>query len=350
MKEARHLAQLNVGRLRAEPGDPAVAEFMGALDRVNGIGKRSPGFVWMMEGSGEPGTGNTDAKIDGDPRHVFNLTVWTDVESLEHFVWNTVHRQFYRRRKAWFEVLDEPHFRHVVGAGRASAVPARGAREAGPPAARRPLRRGFRLGLARSRAALETASMCRAGRLVSGRYCISTGVPASLRHPGPRAGSQRMVGAMERNQPLPALALALVLAAGAGIGGAARASTPLAEDEHVTRSLLAAAVGDKSPAGMPHDLGAGVHRAAGGVGIAPLCTLEGAQRGRYRGLPRRSRRGTAPAAPARRIPGRTRRPRGRRGELLPVGARRDRAELAGRPTLARGLNAPQNDGIRRADA
>jgi len=54
-----------------------------------------------------------------------------------------------------------------------------------------------------------------------------------------------MVGAMERNQPLPALALALVLAAGAGIGGAARASTPLAEDEHVTRSLLAAAVGDK---------------------------------------------------------------------------------------------------------
>lgn len=110
MTEARHLAQLNVGRLRAEPGDPAVAEFMGALDRVNGIGKRSPGFVWMMEGSGEPGTGNTDAKIDGDPRYVFNLTVWTDVESLENFVWNTVHRQFYRRRQAWFEVLGEPHF------------------------------------------------------------------------------------------------------------------------------------------------------------------------------------------------------------------------------------------------
>jgi len=81
----RHLAQLNIGRLVADTDDPRVAEFMGALDRVNGLGKRMPGFVWMMEGSGEPGTGNTDAKIDGDPRFVSNLTVWQDVASLEIF-------------------------------------------------------------------------------------------------------------------------------------------------------------------------------------------------------------------------------------------------------------------------
>ena len=68
MTGARHLAQLNVGRLVAETDDPRVAEFMAALDRVNGLGKRMPGFVWMMEGSGEPGTGNTETKIDGDPR------------------------------------------------------------------------------------------------------------------------------------------------------------------------------------------------------------------------------------------------------------------------------------------
>ena len=105
-----HLAQLNIGRLVAEPGDPRVAEFMGALDRINGVGKRSPGFIWMMEGSGEPGTGNTETKIGGDPRFVANLTVWQDVASLEAFVWNTVHRQFYARRAEWFEVLGEMHF------------------------------------------------------------------------------------------------------------------------------------------------------------------------------------------------------------------------------------------------
>jgi hypothetical protein len=107
---AMHLAELNVGRLLAPTDDPRVAEFMAALDRVNGMGKRMPGFVWMMEGSGEPGTGNTEAKIGGDPQYVSNLTVWESVETLENFVWNTVHRAFYERRQEWFEVLGKMHF------------------------------------------------------------------------------------------------------------------------------------------------------------------------------------------------------------------------------------------------
>lgn len=61
-----HLAEMNIDRLVAPTDDPRVAEFMGALDRVNGLSKRMPGFVWMMEGSGEPGTGNTGTKLDGD--------------------------------------------------------------------------------------------------------------------------------------------------------------------------------------------------------------------------------------------------------------------------------------------
>lgn len=108
--EGFHLAELNIGRLLAPTDDPRVAEFMAALDRVNGMGKRMPGFVWMMEGSGEPGIGNTDAKIGGDPQFVSNLTVWENVETLENFVWNTVHRAFYERRAEWFEVLGEMHF------------------------------------------------------------------------------------------------------------------------------------------------------------------------------------------------------------------------------------------------
>jgi len=106
----RHLSQLNIGRLVAPTDDPRVAEFMGALDRVNGIGKRSPGFVWMMEGSGEPGTGNTENNIGDDPQFVANLTVWESLADLEHFVWNTVHRQFLERRANWFEALAAQHF------------------------------------------------------------------------------------------------------------------------------------------------------------------------------------------------------------------------------------------------
>ena len=110
MVEDRRLAELNIGRLLAPTDDPRVAEFMGALDRINGLGKRMPGFVWMMEGSGKPGTGNTETFVGDDPQSVTNLTVWESVTTLEQFVWNTVHRQFYERRKEWFEILGKMHF------------------------------------------------------------------------------------------------------------------------------------------------------------------------------------------------------------------------------------------------
>ncbi len=105
-----HLAQINIGRLIAEPGHPSVAPFIAAIDRINALGERSPGFVWRMQGSGEPNTGNTEAAIGGDPRVIANLTVWTDVASLAQFAYNTVHRQFYERRGQWFAVMDRPHF------------------------------------------------------------------------------------------------------------------------------------------------------------------------------------------------------------------------------------------------
>jgi heme-degrading monooxygenase HmoA len=105
-----HLAEINIGRLLAPPGDPRVAAFMEALARVNGLGKRMPGFVWMMEDAAGAPTGNTGSRIEGDPRFVFNLTVWDSLPALETFVWQTVHRQFYDRRAEWFEVLGTQHF------------------------------------------------------------------------------------------------------------------------------------------------------------------------------------------------------------------------------------------------
>lgn len=105
-----HLAELNLGRLLAPIDDPRVADFMNNLDRINGLGKRMPGFVWMSEGSGEPGTGNTENSVGDDPQLVFNLTVWEDLSSLETFVFNTLHAKFMNRKSEWFEVLDQQHF------------------------------------------------------------------------------------------------------------------------------------------------------------------------------------------------------------------------------------------------
>lgn len=103
-----HLAELNVGRLIAPTDDPRVVSFMENLDRINGMGKRMPGFVWMMEGTA--GAGNTEAKIDGDPQFVPNLTVWETAAQLETFVFDTLHAKFMDRRAEWFEVLGKMHF------------------------------------------------------------------------------------------------------------------------------------------------------------------------------------------------------------------------------------------------
>ena len=104
------LAELNVGRLVAPTDDPRVKTFMDNLDLINGLGRKMPGFVWMMDGLAEPGRVNADIIIEGDPRLVPNLSVWEDVESLERFVFDTVHKRFYDRRAEWFEVLGEMHF------------------------------------------------------------------------------------------------------------------------------------------------------------------------------------------------------------------------------------------------
>ena len=104
------LAELNVGRLIAPTDDPRVSDFMENLDRINGMGKRMPGFVWMSEGSGEPGTGNTENSIGDDPQFVFNLTVWQDLPTLEAFVYKTLHAKFMDRKAEWFEVLSDQHF------------------------------------------------------------------------------------------------------------------------------------------------------------------------------------------------------------------------------------------------
>jgi Domain of unknown function (DUF3291) len=106
MTSERHLAQLNIGRLRYPADDPRVADFMNNLDLVNGIAERSDGFVWRLKSD----SGNaTDIRAYDDPQMIVNLSVWQSVAALERFVWQTVHKRFYGRRPEWFDRLEGPH-------------------------------------------------------------------------------------------------------------------------------------------------------------------------------------------------------------------------------------------------
>jgi len=102
-----HLAQLNVGHIRFPVDDPRMADFMGALDRVNSLAERSPGFVWRLKDD----SGNaTDIKVSDDPHFLVNMSVWETPEHLEHFVWKTAHKHVYEKKAQWFEAMRTPHF------------------------------------------------------------------------------------------------------------------------------------------------------------------------------------------------------------------------------------------------
>lgn len=103
-----HVAQVNIGRFLAPPGDPLVADFMAGLDPVNAIADLSPGFVWRLQAD----DGNaTSIRPDADDALLaINMSVWTSVEALADFVYRQRdHVAFLRRRREFFSRMASHH-------------------------------------------------------------------------------------------------------------------------------------------------------------------------------------------------------------------------------------------------
>lgn len=97
---AAHVAQINIGTMVAPTDDPAVAEFMDNLDRINAIADDAPGFVWRLQTD----EGNaTDIHVFPNPLELVNMSVWQTVDELKAYVYRSEHVEFFRRRAEWFE-------------------------------------------------------------------------------------------------------------------------------------------------------------------------------------------------------------------------------------------------------
>ena len=101
-----HLAQLNVARALDDLDSARLADFISALDRVNAVAERSPGFVWRLQ---DPVGNATSIKVTDDARFIVNMSVWETPAHLEHFVWNTIHKRVYDKKSKWFEAMQTPH-------------------------------------------------------------------------------------------------------------------------------------------------------------------------------------------------------------------------------------------------
>jgi hypothetical protein len=100
-----HLAQLNIGRLRAPLDDPAIDDFRTNLEPVNALAEVSPGFVWRLQDEGGDATG---IKLFDDDLEIINLTVWESIEAVADFTYRSGHIEFLRRRREFFEAPSQP--------------------------------------------------------------------------------------------------------------------------------------------------------------------------------------------------------------------------------------------------
>ena len=105
MPAGYHLAHINVARARAPLDSPVMKEFVDAIDAMNALGERSPGFVWRLKTD----SGNaTDIRAFDDPLMIVNVTVWESLEALRDYAFKSHHGDYFRRRAEWFEKMDTP--------------------------------------------------------------------------------------------------------------------------------------------------------------------------------------------------------------------------------------------------
>jgi hypothetical protein len=108
MTVTHHLAQLNIGRLRAPLDDPQIADFQAQLAPVNALAEAAPGFVWRLQDA-QTGDATSFRPFEGDPLMMINCSVWESLEALWDFVYRTVHLDSMRRRREWFHRLAEAY-------------------------------------------------------------------------------------------------------------------------------------------------------------------------------------------------------------------------------------------------
>jgi hypothetical protein len=101
------LAQLNIARMKESLASPTMADFVANLERINALADASPGFVWRLKDEDDAGGAEAIRLFGND--HVVNMSLWVDVESLSAYAFQSGHADIMRRRREWFEAIDEAH-------------------------------------------------------------------------------------------------------------------------------------------------------------------------------------------------------------------------------------------------
>ena len=100
-----HLAQVNIGIIRAPLDSPVMAGFVNRLDEINALADAALGFVWRLQTD----EGNaTSIHVFDNEFLLINMSVWESVEALYEYVYQSAHSELIKGRRDWFEKMDTP--------------------------------------------------------------------------------------------------------------------------------------------------------------------------------------------------------------------------------------------------
>ncbi|MGG2397882.1 DUF3291 domain-containing protein [Pseudomonas sp. SH1-B] len=100
-----HLAQLNIALMKAPLESPQMVDFVANLERINALAEAAPGFVWRLQD--EAGDATAIRPFGADV--LVNMSLWQDVQSLSDYVYKSAHTEMLKRRREWFERVEQAH-------------------------------------------------------------------------------------------------------------------------------------------------------------------------------------------------------------------------------------------------
>ena len=78
-----HIAQVNIGRIKAPLESAVMHGFMSRLDEINALADRSPGFVWRLQT--DAGNATYSRPYERNDRILLNMSVWESIEARRSF-------------------------------------------------------------------------------------------------------------------------------------------------------------------------------------------------------------------------------------------------------------------------
>ncbi len=102
------LAHMNYARLRAPLDHPTMSEFLLAIGPINALARATPGFYWSFDND-VPCERDPVEMLRHDARLMPQLSLWRDLESLQHFAFKSGHAMYVKRRKEWFSPIESPY-------------------------------------------------------------------------------------------------------------------------------------------------------------------------------------------------------------------------------------------------